>query len=323
MRALVSGGAGYIGSHMCKALAAEGHDVLVLDNLSTGHRAAVKWGDFVQADLLDAARVDGVLAEFRPDVVFHFAGLSVVRDSMSQPFDYYRNNVVGSLNLLSAMQNHDVGKIVFSSSAAVYGTPVVETIDEMQVTQPINPYGTTKLMVERMLGDAALAYGLRSVSLRYFNAAGADLDSDIGEAHEPETHLIPNALRAADESMVLDVFGTDYATPDGTCIRDYVHVVDLADAHLRAAGYLDENAGTHRFNLGTGTGCSVLQIVGKVREATGCALKYRVSPRRQGDPARLVASNERARSYLGWEPRYSDLRTMVDSAWAWHRTRTY
>lgn len=323
MKALVCGGAGYIGSHMVRALMHAGHEVLVVDNLSTGHRQAIGDARFVAIDVLDQSGLDAAMASFRPDAVFHFAALSIVRDSVANPLAYYRNNVSGTVALLESMRRHDVGRIVFSSSAAVYGLSTADLIDESQPLRPINPYGSTKMVVERLLEQAAHAYGLRSVSLRYFNAAGADPEGGIGESHEPETHLIPNVLLAADGSTRLQVYGNDYATPDGTCIRDYVHVSDLAQAHLAAARYLESREGAHQFNLGTGRGCSVLQIVDAVRRITGREVPFDLLPRRAGDPDRLVASHALVKSELGWFPRISDIDSLVDSAWGWHLNRKY
>ena len=324
MRLLICGGAGYIGSHMLKWLARRGRAVTVLDNLSTGHREAVRWGEFVQADLLDPASLERVFAGRSFDAVMHFCARSLVGESVAQPFDYYANNVTGTLNLLQAMRRHGVEKLVFSSTAAVFGHPVADLIDEAHSTRPINPYGASKLMVERMLQDAALAYGLRSVALRYFNAAGASPDGDIGESHQPETHLIPNVLRAAlGTGPALQVFGGDYPTVDGSCVRDYVHVDDLAQAHELALGYMDRHAGAYAFNLGNGKGFSVRQVVEAARAISGRVIDYTVAPRRAGDPAVLVASSERARRELSWEPAYQSLESIIDTAWRWHQSPAY
>lgn len=323
MRALVCGGAGYIGSHMCRTLQREGHEVMVIDDLSTGHRKATGEFPLLVASLLEQALIDEAMLRFRPDVVFHFAALSVVSESVVDPIAYYRNNVTGTVCLLESMRKHDVDRIVFSSSAAVYGMPSSQVVDEMQPMLPINPYGTTKMVVERLLDEAARAYGLRAVSLRYFNAAGADPDGDLGESHEPETHLIPNALRAADGMATLRVYGGDYETQDGTCVRDYVHVADLARAHLNAAAFMEHRTGSHHFNLGTGVGCSVMQIIDAVRRVTGRSVVFEMAPRRAGDPDRLVAANRLAFEQLGWSPAMSDVETLVSSAWNWHLHRTY
>lgn len=315
---LVCGGAGYIGAHAAYALAHQGFDVSVLDNLSTGHREALRWGRWIAADLLKPETLDAAFE--RPvDAVMHFAARSLVGESVAAPYDYYRHNVVGSLNLLQAMQRHGVQRLVFSSTAAVYGEPDSVSIDETHRTDPINPYGASKLMVERMLADAAQAYGLRSVSLRYFNAAGAAASAGIGESHYPETHLIPNVLRAAlGEAQVLRVFGDDYDTVDGTCVRDYIHVLDLADAHIRAVRWLDTAPGAHRFNLGNGRGFSVLQVIRAAEAVAGRRIPYQLASRRAGDPPVLVAASEAARAQLGWTPRYTRLDDIIDSAWQWH-----
>jgi len=315
---LVCGGAGYIGAHAAYALAHQGFEVSVLDNLSTGHREALRWGRWIAADLLKPETLDAAFE--RPvDAVMHFAARSLVGESVAAPYDYYRHNVVGSLNLLQAMQRHGVGRLVFSSTAAVYGEPDSVSIDEAHRTDPINPYGASKLMVERMLADAAQAYGLRSVALRYFNAAGAAAHAGIGESHYPETHLIPNVLRAAlGEAQALQVFGNDYDTVDGTCVRDYIHVIDLADAHIRALRWLDSTPGAHRFNLGNGQGFSVLQVIRAAEAIAGRRIPYSLAPRRAGDPPVLVAASDAARSLLGWAPRYTRLEDIIDSAWQWH-----
>lgn len=318
-RVLLCGGAGYIGSHMAKMLAGHGHAVTVFDNLSTGHRSAVQWGTFIEADLLDAAALDNVFGAARFDAVMHFSAYSLVDESVRQPYRYYENNVGGALNLLQAMQRHGVGRLVFSSTASVYGNPAAALIDEDHAKAPINPYGMSKLMVERMLADAAAAYGLRSVALRYFNAAGASEAAEIGEAHQPETHLIPNVLKAVlGQGPGLKVFGADYPTADGTCVRDYVHVEDLAQAHALALDYMERHDGAHAFNLGSGQGFSVREVIAAVEQATGRQVPYEMAPRRAGDPAVLVASNERAKQELGWQPKYNDLRSIIESAWRWH-----
>jgi len=324
MKILVCGGAGYVGSHMLKWLAERGHCVSVLDNLATGHREAVRWGDFTQADLLDAASLETVFADRSYDAVMHFCARSLVSESVAQPYSYYANNVAGTLNLLEAMRRHGVSKLVFSSTAAVFGHPLQQRIDEDHPKTPINPYGASKLMVERILSDAAHAYGLRSVALRYFNAAGASPDGDIGESHQPETHLIPNALRAAlGAGPGLKVFGSDYPTPDGTCIRDYVHVDDLAQAHEQALAYLDACPGAHAFNLGNGRGFSVREVIDTASRVVGSAVPYALAPRRAGDPPVLVASSERARRELGWSPVHTSLESIIESAWLWHQAQAY
>ena len=322
MHILVCGGAGYIGSHMARWLSKRDIRVTVLDNLSTGHRAAVRWGELIEADLLDPASLDRAFDGHRFDAVMHFCARSLVGESMLDPYGYYASNVSGTLNLLRAMRRHDVARLVFSSTAAVFGQPQSDRIAEDHPKEPINPYGASKLMVERILADAATAYGLRSVALRYFNAAGASPDGEIGEAHDPETHLVPNALRAAlGRGPGLKVFGDDYPTPDGTCIRDYVHVDDLADAHLRALDYLDKRAGAHAFNLGNGQGFSVREVIAAAEAVSGHPIPYTVEARRTGDPAVLVASSDKAREHLGWQPAYTTLEPILETAVRWHRAQ--
>lgn len=324
MHLLVCGGAGYIGSHMAQWLAAQGHQVTVLDNLSTGHREAVRWGGLVEADLLDPTSLDRAFAGRRFDAVMHFCASSLVGESVREPCAYYRNNVAGTLNLLEAMRRHGVERLVFSSTAAVFGNPVGELIDEDHPKSPINPYGASKLMVERILADAASAYGLRSIALRYFNAAGALPQHGIGEAHACETHLIPNVLKAAlGHGPALKVFGEDYPTPDGTCVRDYVHVQDLAQAHALALDYMDAHPGAHAFNLGNGRGFSVREVIAAAAEVAGRDIPCEAAPRREGDPAVLVASSVRARRELGWSPEWTDLHAIIESAWGWHRDQPF
>lgn len=324
MNVLVCGGAGYIGSHMVRRLTAAGHRVTVFDNLSTGHREAIADAELLVGDLLDPSALTRLFGQRRYDAVVHFAARSLVGESVAQPYLYYENNVVGSLNLLRAMREAGVERIVFSSTAAVFGHPEREPIDEEHPTRPINPYGASKLMVERLLVDAAQAYGLRSVSLRYFNAAGAAAEGGIGEAHEPETHLIPNVLRSVlGQGPALKVFGTDYPTRDGTCVRDYVHVDDLCEAHLAALGFMSHTAGAHLFNLGNGQGFSVLEVLDAAARVAGARIDFETAPRRAGDPAVLVASSLKARELLGWSPRYTDIEAIIASAWNWHRAPAY
>jgi UDP-glucose 4-epimerase len=321
---LVAGGAGYIGSHMCKCLADAGHTVVVLDNLSTGHREAVQWGELVEASLGDAQIVTETLRRHRIDAVMHFAASSLVGESMTDPYRYYENNVSATLHLLQAMRTAGVDRFVFSSTAAVFGEPKAELIDETHACAPISPYGNSKFAVELMLDDAARAYGLRATALRYFNAAGACSSRRIGESHAPETHLIPKILRrAAGEAIDVKVFGTDYATRDGTCIRDYVHVCDLADAHLLALDYIWAQPGFHRFNLGNGDGCTVLEVLKAAETVVGRPLDIPYGPRRAGDPAMLVASSAKARATLGWRPQRADITQIVRDAWAWHQAPAY
>ncbi|GAB3509033.1 UDP-glucose 4-epimerase GalE [Pseudoxanthomonas daejeonensis] len=324
MKVLVCGGAGYIGSHMAQWLAERGDTVTVLDNLSTGHRAAVKWGEFLEADLLDPASLEHAFAGRFFDAVVHFCARSLVGESVQEPYAYYANNVTGTLNLLEAMRRHEVQRLVFSSTAAVFGSPICDLIDEEHLKAPINPYGVSKLMVEQILADAAVAYGLRSVALRYFNAAGALPQHGIGEAHACETHLIPNVLKSAlGTGPALKVFGDDYPTPDGTCVRDYVHVQDLAQAHALAIGYMDTNPGTHAFNLGNGQGFSVREVIAAAGKVAGRDIVYEVAPRRTGDPATLVASSRKAREILGWRPTWTTLEPIIESAWRWHRDQRF
>jgi UDP-glucose 4-epimerase len=324
MNILLCGGAGYIGSHMLRRLLGDGHAVVVLDNLSSGHRAAVQGCELVVGDLLDAPLLERVFAQHRFDAVIHFCAKSLVAESMSEPGSYILNNVGGSVSLLAAMRAHEVQRLVFSSTAAVYGVPLTDSIDEDHPRNPINPYGRSKLMVEEILRDAANSHDLRSMSLRYFNAAGASADASIGEAHEPETHLIPNVLRAvAVGAAPLSVYGTDYATRDGTCVRDYVHVEDLADAHLSALTYLDAHNGAYAFNLGNGMGFSVLEILRAASNVIGREIPWTAAARRDGDPATLVACALRARDQLGWRPRHTQIESIIDSAWRWHCRRRY
>lgn len=325
MHVLVCGGAGYIGSHMVKMLHERGHRVSTLDNLSTGHREAVRWGDFVEADIRDQASVTQILANLNPDAVMHFSARSLVGESVNQPAEYYDNNLVGTWCLLQAMRQVGIQRFIFSSTAAVYGNPEQQLIAEDHPTRPINPYGQTKLAVERMLCDYSSAYGLRSASMRYFNAAGADASGQIGESHQPETHLIPNVLKSmlAANNECLKVFGNDYPTEDGTCIRDYIHVNDLAEAHLLALEYLDTADGCHTFNLGNGDGFSVLDIIRSASDVLGQSIPYRVEPRRPGDPPVLVANARKARDVLGWQPIHADIASIVESAWNWHQNATF
>jgi UDP-glucose 4-epimerase len=320
MHILVCGGAGYIGSHMARWLAQRDIRVTVLDDLSTGHRGFVQWGELVEADIRDRSALDRVFAAQRFDAVMHFCARSLVGESVADPYAYYASNVGGTLTLLQAMRAHGVDRLVFSSTAAVFGHPQSDRIDEDHPQKPINPYGASKLMVERILADAAPAYGLRSVALRYFNAAGAAPDGTIGEAHDPETHLVPNAIRAAlGTGLALTLFGDDYPTPDGTCIRDYVHVDDLAQAHLLALDYLDANPGAHAFNLGNGQGFSVREVIAAVAQVSGRDVPHAIAARRPGDPAVLVASSERARAQLGWQPEYTTLAPILETALHWHQ----
>lgn len=316
---LVTGGAGYIGSHVCKALAESGFIPVTYDNLGDGHEWAVRWGPLELGDIADRDRLAIVFRSYQPLAVIHFAGYIAAGESVTNPGKYYKNNVVGSLCLLEAMRSHGLSRLVFSSSAAVYGTPEATPIPETHPLRPINPYGTSKLIMEHMIGDFAAAYGLHAASLRYFNAAGADPSGLIGEAHAPETHAIPLAIQAARGALPhFEVFGTDYPTPDGTAVRDYVHVVDLASAHLAALEHLLADGASLTLNVGTGQGHSVNEVLAAVERAAGHRLKTRKGPRRAGDPPSLVADPSLAKKTLGWQPRHADLNDIVASAWAWH-----
>ncbi|HEY9132570.1 MAG TPA: UDP-glucose 4-epimerase GalE [Dyella sp.] len=324
MKVLVCGGAGYIGSHLVRLLASKGCQVVVFDNLLTGHREAVGDAPLIEGDLLDPDALRTLFAAHRFDAVVHLCALSEVGASVTDPYRYYQNNVTGTLNLLDAMRTADVDKLVFSSTAAVYGYTNATIIDEHHPTQPINPYGASKLMVERILSDAAAAYGLRSVALRYFNAAGADPAGDIGESHHPETHLIPNVLRSAlGRSGALKIFGDDYPTPDGTCVRDYIHVNDLAIAHQKAIDFMVDHAGAEVFNLGNGQGFSVSEVIAAAARVTGSDIPFEWSPRRAGDAPVLVASSIKARKQLDWHPEFVDIDGIIATAWRWHSHQRY
>jgi UDP-arabinose 4-epimerase len=315
---LVFGGAGYVGSHGCKAFARRGWNVVTFDDLSRGWRGAVKWGRLIEASLLDRAAVAEAIRTTRPDLIVHFAAFAYVGESVSQPASYYYNNTVGSLNLIEEVRAAGNIPIIFSSTCATYGVPDTLPITENHPQRPINPYGWSKLFVEKMLADFNVAHGLDSVSLRYFNAAGADPDGEIGERHEPETHAIPLAIEAAiSPDAAFTVFGSDFPTPDGTAIRDYIHVSDLAAAHVAAGEFLAGNPGAHIFNLGTGTGTSVLELIGAVGSAAGRKVNAHFGPRRPGDPAELVASAQKARDVLGWQTQHSSIENIVASALAW------
>jgi UDP-glucose 4-epimerase len=320
MKILVVGGAGYIGSHMVKRLGQLGCAVTTLDNLSSGHRDAVLCGNFIQGDLADRALLKGLLQSGRFDAVMHFASSIQVGESVQQPAKYYENNVTNTLHLLDAMRDSAVQRFIFSSTAATFGEPQYTPMDERHPQAPINPYGRSKLMIEQVLQDYDRAYGLKSVCLRYFNAAGADPDGQLGERHDPETHLIPLVLQAASGRRAdIAVFGRDYDTPDGTCIRDYIHINDLCEAHWLALQSLMQGAGSQRYNLGNGQGFSVQAVIEAAERVTGRTIAVQDAPRREGDPARLVADATLARQQLGWTPQFADLDTLVRHAWAWEQ----
>jgi UDP-arabinose 4-epimerase len=322
MRVLVTGGAGYIGSHTAKTLKAAGHEPIVLDNLIYGHTWAVQWGPFEQGDLADMAFLRSVFDRHAIDAVIHFAANAYVGESMTDPSKYFRNNTFNTLNLLDTMVARGVKRMVFSSTCATYGDPQRIPIDESHPQAPVNPYGESKLFVERILHWYGKAYALRSVALRYFNASGADPEGDIGEDHDPETHLIPLVIEAAlGRRPPVGVFGSDYPTPDGTAIRDYIHVMDLADAHVKALAYLAGEGASTAINLGTGHGHSVREVIQTVEQVGGNPVPSTTSPRRAGDPPQLVADARRAKDVLGWTPRYPDLGTIIEHAWKWHMRR--
>ena len=317
----VTGGAGYVGSHCCKAFAAAGWTVVVYDNLKNGWRDMVRWGELIEGDILDVAALNAAVERVKPDVLAHFAALISVGESVADPALHYRNNTVGAFNILEAMRAAGVDKMIFSSTAATYGEPQSAPMAETHRQLPINPYGRSKLAVEWMMADYAHAYGLRYAALRYFNAAGASPDGDIGERHEPETHVIPLAARGAlRDDYRFTIFGEDFDTRDGTCVRDYIHVSDLAQAHAAAADYLMAGGQADAFNLGTGEGTTVKEIADAIERASGKPLPRTVGPRRAGDPPVLVASNAKARAVLGWTPTASSIDNIVASAWAWAQT---
>lgn len=322
MSVLVLGGAGYIGSHTVYALINQGYDVVIADNLETGYRSALhKDAKFYEGDIRNREFVDEVFDNEEIEAVIHFAANSLVGESMSKPLKYYDNNLCGTKVLLESMVAHGVNKIVFSSTAATYGEPKRVPIEETDPTEPANPYGETKLSMEKMFKWTGKAHGLTYVSLRYFNACGAHESGSIGEAHNPETHLIPLILQVPlGKREEVQIYGDDYDTPDGTCIRDYIHVMDLAQAHILAVEYLKKGNESDIFNLGNGTGFSVKEVIEAAREVAGHPIPAKVAPRRAGDPARLIASSEKAKNVLGWKPQYADLKTIISSAWNWHRS---
>jgi UDP-glucose 4-epimerase len=320
MKLLVVGGAGYIGSHMVKYLSQMGHNVTTLDNLSTGYQDAVKYGQFIESDIADTASLNLIFSETQFDAVMHFASNIEVGESVIAPGKYYKNNFSNTLNLLDAMVRHNVKKFIFSSTAAIFGEPSSDLIDENHSKNPINPYGKSKLMVEQALEDYELAHGLESVCLRYFNAAGADIDGELGERHSPETHLIPLILQAASGRRdAIRIFGSDYNTIDGSCVRDYIHVLDLCSAHLLALNKLSQGSGSKRYNLGNGSGFSVIEVINAAKLITKKDFKVIHADKRIGDPATLVADSTLAKSDLGWAPKYADLKTILAHAWVWEK----
>jgi len=319
MSILICGGAGYIGAHCAHELKKAGYDCIVYDNLSEGHASAVSDFKFIKGDLRDSVKLDAVFEEHPIAGVIHFAARSLVGESMKSPIDYYENNVTGTISLLKSMQKANVKNIVFSSTCAVYGLTKQIPITEEVPVNPINPYGETKLAAEQFLKWCDVAYGIKSVCLRYFNAAGAMPDGSLGEAHSLETHLIPLVFMAAlDPNRTLQVYGSDYPTKDGSCVRDYIHVLDLADAHIKALQYLLAGGESQTFNLGSETGVSVLEIIEKAQEISQKKITYKITGRRPGDPATLIASSEKARRVLGWRPVRSDIETILQDAWKWH-----
>ena len=316
---VVTGGAGYIGAHTCKALASFGYTPVTYDNLRYGHKSAVKWGPLEKGDIADAARLVSVFNRYKPIAVIHFAAFAYVGESVIKPEKYYNNNVLGTLSLLKAMRRTGIEKIIFSSTCATYGMPDQLPIAESHPQNPINPYGRSKLMIEWILDDFCQAYDIKYVVLRYFNAAGADPETEIGEDHDPETHLIPLVLDVAlGRRDQVQVFGTDYETPDGSCIRDYIHVTDLADAHLRALKHLARSGQSRVYNLGNGNGFSVKEIISATSKVTGRDIAWVGSGRRLGDPPVLIGSAEQIQNELGWNPQFVDIESIIETAWQWH-----
>ncbi len=316
---LVTGGAGYIGAHACKALSKAGYRPVAYDNLSTGHESSVRWGPFIHADLREEQKLEEAFLRYKPKAVFHFAASALVIESIQDPEKYYENNLHATLCLLKAMRRHKTSLLVFSSTCAVYGQAVSVPLREETPMAPINPYGRSKWMIEQILSDFDRAYGIHSVSLRYFNVAGADLEGELGENHEPETHLIPSVIRAAlGLSQKITVYGTDFASQDGSAVRDYVHVDDLVRAHILALEWLSKHRKSEAINLGTGRGLSVLEIINAVQRHAPNPIPIRLEQRRTGEPSHLTADFSKALHLLGWEPKYSDLATLIDSAWKWH-----
>lgn len=322
MNVLVTGGAGYIGSHTCKALAAEGFTPVTVDSLITGHRRLIKWGPFYEGDIRDSSMLEKIFASHDIKAVMHFAAHIDVGESVQDPMKYYDNNVVGSIQLLNQMIRHNIYNFIFSSSCTVYGNSSKEELTENDPLTPINPYGETKMAIENLIHDLKKNHPLKTVIFRYFNAGGADRDGELGETHDQETHIIPLAIRAAlDPDYTLEVFGKDYATPDGSCIRDYVHVDDVAQAHVKALKRIltkDCIASVNIFNLGSGRGYSVFEILNHVEKIVGKPVKYKIGTRREGDPARLIADTKKSRQLLDWTPQFSDLSTIIRTACEWY-----
>jgi len=320
MKVLVVGGAGYIGSHMVKMLSLAGHDVVTLDNLSNGYEDAVKYGEFIEGDIADAQLLNSIFSKTAFDGVMHFASYIQVGESVEKPSMYYKNNVTHTQVLLDAMVEHGITSFIFSSTAATFGEPEYIPIDEKHPQMPINPYGHSKLMVEQILADFDHAYGLKSVSLRYFNAAGADADGELGERHIPETHLVPLVLQAASGRRdSIAVFGTDYDTPDGTCVRDYIHINDLCSAHLLGLEHLVAGGESKAYNMGNGQGYSIKEVIDVAKKVTGNNFEVKLAERRDGDPAKLVADSSLLQKELGWSPQYTDLETIIRHAWEWEQ----
>jgi len=318
VKVLIVGGAGYIGSHVNLWMNQKGFETIIYDNLVYGHRELVQWGTFVQGDLANADQLRNVFSKYQITAVMHFAAYAYVGESVTEPEKYYLNNVANTLNLLKVMREFEVKNLVFSSTCATYGHPQQDKINENHIQEPINPYGQSKLMVEKFLSDYSQAYGLNFVALRYFNAAGADPQGLIGEWHEPETHLIPLVLNAAsDNSEPIKIFGNDYDTIDGTCIRDYIHVLDIADAHYKALAYIFKYQQSNVFNLGNGNGFSVMDVIKTAEQVTGMKINYQFAERRDGDPARLVGDASKAGKILGWKPKFVLLKEIIQSAWDW------
>ncbi|MBT5483708.1 MAG: UDP-glucose 4-epimerase GalE [Gammaproteobacteria bacterium] len=323
MKILICGGAGYIGSHIAKAATEAGHKITIVDNLVTGHKESIPGLPFHQGNIGDLTFMESVLKGARYDLVMHFCAFSLVGESFTDPESYYQNNVAQTLNLLQVMKQTGHKRLVFSSTAATYGNPEQDKINENHPKNPINPYGRAKWMIEQILQDYSAAYRVDSVCLRYFNAAGSDPSATIGEKHKPETHLIPNTLKsvASGGELTLNVFGTDYPTPDGSCVRDYIHVNDLASAHLLAGEYLQNNSGYHAFNLGIGKGFSVLEVIKAAEAVTGQKIEYKLCDRRPGDPPVLVADSTLAQQTLNWQPWYTSIENIIATAWSWHKNR--